>query len=265
MTDKVQFTTENYYQNHGIKDVWKLWSKKPDLEPCFGYFTVVQGKKKIRVRHLNTRLRGGMFNYTIQFFWGGWLTRLERIQAMVNKARASAEKFDKEIWKPLLEKHVDQKLYFWNKSTTDRSGDIQNVEISRCRHPYDDSDTISYSWGGTHNLAKKALPGYIQSANICQFPGWSETDHVRKMHDIHDQKWRRFHKVRGYLEMFIGMKLEVIEKNHKPEDIVEFKILNETYRFQRNRKYSEDGLWTRISPENVQTLDANTILPESFY
>jgi len=267
MDRNLQIKPDKYYKKYKIENYWNI--DKSALDETRSYLTVKKGKKNVQIRFMLGSLPSGLRGSPFQFFWNGWRSRLERIQTMVDKAQASANKYYDEVMLPLFKANLGR-FHYWEPGSENRNlGRIDYLLIERQRTPLYPDQVItqdSLSWSDHCSTHHKSVP----RAALCQVPNWWQADKLRKVKRQHDDKWARYHTAKRYLFSFLEEKLELIAKNFKTDEVIEFQINNHKYRFVKQMDWSSRdsdrfGRWKMISAREPKIMEPNSILSKELY
>jgi hypothetical protein len=255
-----------YYAAHGING----WSELRDThtDPTRSYLLNKKGKRLCRF--VSDQVFG--YNYGDgTFVWMGWYTRLERVKAIMDKTRKQAQDFSENVLRPLLLEGLK-----WRQIHHFSSGRVCALTIhndNRNGWIYEDegipkpADNLSWSNHNTSDVYDTRNGMKIEHqvlGNLAQFPNWSQYEPIGNALRLSDTKWRRFHTAQRYFHRIISLKLEGIEKDYKANDIVEFFISGEKFRYKKlpRRERKDNEYWLQLPSCDPQTINVLDIIPK---
>jgi hypothetical protein len=202
----------------------------------------------------------------------GWWTRLERVKAIMDKTRKQAQEFSENVLRPLLLEGLQ-----WRQIHHFHSGRVAALTIhndNRNGWIYEDeglpkpSDNLSWSNYNTSDLYDtRQMFNKIEHqvlGNLAQYPNWSRYEPIGKALTRSDTLWRRYHTAQRYFNRIIQMKLESVEKDYKGNEIVEFFISGERFRFKKTlrRERKDNEIWVPLPACDPQTINILDIIPK---
>lgn len=255
-----------YYAAHGVKDWCTL--KASTLDSTKSYLLNKKGKRVCRF------VSDQVFGYNFGdggFVWMGWYTRLERVKAIMDKTRAQAQDYSDKILRPMLLEAVKWKeLHHFHQGhvcALTVNNDNRNGWIYEDEGLPQPGDMLSWSNFNTSSVYDRR-PGApkiekMVLGNLAQYPNWSRYEAVGKALGISDAKWRRFHTAQRYFNRIINMKLDSLQKDYKVNEILEFTISGEKFRFKKapRRERKDNDYWIQLPACDPKTINILDIIP----
>lgn len=265
LKEELENQQKSFLKKNGISKLWEMSSWKYEDETK-SYVLVGPKKKARRVRNLTCRMND-FSRDRLGLMWFGWLSRLERVHALRNKAYDSIQSFKRELEQPFLE-------LIWNSYPKKKEGRREQVYLVYCRdkETYFDDFTITKGYSLTGEECEGYSYSYgsgsrVDMANEFERVGWDAARDLAHVIKLGREKWLRFYFVQEMLEKMIDLKLRAylkanptLENNH----VVEFFLNEEKFRYVLEKDHRTNyGIWKRTWNNQPQVINIGEVLPES--